>query len=196
MTADMTDKGTYSDEPVYLSVSQGLVSAGDTLSFEGVLDVCELEMAGRRLTLENGISYDVAVTNTGEGLLLTGIARLAADTLCDRCLGPARLELAAEVSCYYLREAASYDEDDEDEDWDIGVIDEVNGRIDIRDAIMGAVLGEMPFVILCSEDCQGLCPHCGANLNEGPCSCASEGAIDPMNPFAVLDKLKYGNAEK
>ena len=35
---------------------------------------------------------------------------------------------------------------------------------------------------LCSEDCKGLCPHCGRDLNDGPCGCKPES----LSPFAVL----------
>ena len=38
---------------------------------------------------------------------------------------------------------------------------------------------------LCSEDCKGLCPTCGKDLNEGPCGCGKE--VDPR--LAVLAKL-------
>jgi uncharacterized protein len=44
---------------------------------------------------------------------------------------------------------------------------------------------------LCEEDCKGLCPTCGADLNEGPCACDSSDDIDPDNPFAVLRNLKF-----
>ena len=40
-------------------------------------------------------------------------------------------------------------------------------------------------IVLCSEDCKGLCPRCGADLNLGPCSCKKE--VDPR--LAVLAKL-------
>jgi uncharacterized protein len=43
---------------------------------------------------------------------------------------------------------------------------------------------------LCSEDCKGLCPSCGKNLNDGPCNCAEE-IIDPR--WELLQKLKTKN---
>ena len=43
----------------------------------------------------------------------------------------------------------------------------------------------MDSKLLCSEDCQGLCPRCGADLNEGPCQCKPE--IDPR--LAVLQQF-------
>lgn len=46
-----------------------------------------------------------------------------------------------------------------------------------------------PLKFLCKEDCQGLCPHCGANLNISPCDCA-EGKAKSSSPFSVLKKLK------
>jgi len=47
----------------------------------------------------------------------------------------------------------------------------------------------MPLQPLCSEDCQGICSHCGADLAETRCDCEDE-KID--SPFAVLAKLKGG----
>ncbi|HOJ14564.1 MAG TPA: DUF177 domain-containing protein [Deltaproteobacteria bacterium] len=44
----------------------------------------------------------------------------------------------------------------------------------------------LPYIYLCSETCKGMCPRCGANLNEGPCLCAKE--VDPR--LEVLGSLK------
>ena len=43
----------------------------------------------------------------------------------------------------------------------------------------------METKFLCSEDCKGLCPRCGKNLNLGPCGCRKE----PDPRFAVLEQL-------
>ncbi|MDD2413569.1 MAG: YceD family protein [Eubacteriaceae bacterium] len=44
-----------------------------------------------------------------------------------------------------------------------------------------------PFRVLCKEDCKGLCPHCGANLNQTDCQCHDEPELDPR--LAALKKL-------
>lgn len=44
-----------------------------------------------------------------------------------------------------------------------------------------------PFKVLCDEDCKGLCPSCGANLNQEQCSCGDESDIDPR--MEALKKL-------
>lgn len=50
---------------------------------------------------------------------------------------------------------------------------------------------EFPFRILCREDCAGLCPRCGKDLNEGSCQCESD-EIDPrLAPLKdILEKMK------
>jgi len=61
------------------------------------------------------------------------------------------------------------------------------------DEFFGEVIAlAMPLQPLCSEDCPGICPHCGADLAETRCECTDE-KID--SPFAVLAKLKGGADE-
>ncbi len=40
------------------------------------------------------------------------------------------------------------------------------------------IILNLPTVLLCREDCKGLCPKCGKNLNDGPCGC-EEDSVDP-----------------
>ena len=172
-------------EPIIISTLSGLEAPGDTISLAGDVDLESFDLGGHTFELADGLHYDVAVTNTGQGMLLTGLVRGLATTPCDRCLAPAQVDIAGEVSCYYLHEAPEVsDEDDED----YGLINASDGTIDIAQAIQGAVAIDLPYVVLCSEDCLGLCPTCGHNLNEGPCDCARKaaGAVDPMSPFAAL----------
>ncbi|MBZ5719799.1 MAG: DUF177 domain-containing protein [Acidobacteriia bacterium] len=48
----------------------------------------------------------------------------------------------------------------------------------LEDAVREQVLLALPLKVLCREDCKGLCPHCGKNLNVEPCSC-TEPIEDP-----------------
>ena len=50
-------------------------------------------------------------------------------------------------------------------------------RLDPDALIAEDLFLEMPARFLCREDCKGLCPSCGADLNEGPCAC--EAPKDP-----------------
>ena len=46
-----------------------------------------------------------------------------------------------------------------------------SGRVDAGELARTALILGMDTKTLCSEDCKGLCPRCGANLNDGPCGC-------------------------
>ena len=50
-----------------------------------------------------------------------------------------------------------------------------------------ALVLELPYRVLCREDCRGLCPKCGKNLNEGPCTCQEGDEV--MNPFSALKAI-------
>ena len=60
-----------------------------------------------------------------------------------------------------------------------------DGEVDVGDLARTAFILGMDTKTLCSEDCKGLCPRCGADLNLGPCSCGKEA--DPR--LAVLARL-------
>lgn len=174
-------------DPIELQVATELESPGDTISRAGHIDVPEFDYAGHAFVLADGLDYDVALTDTGEGVLATGIVRGVATTPCDRCLEPATLDIAGEISCYYLNEPPEADDEDEEE---YGLIS-AEGTVDISPAIQAAVVMDLPFIVLCREDCKGLCPTCGCNLNEQTCDCAQQREVDPMNPFAALASLHF-----
>ena len=58
-------------------------------------------------------------------------------------------------------------------------------EIDLDEILVTNFVLDMETKFLCREDCKGLCPKCGKNLNLGPCGCGKE--IDPR--FAVLEQL-------
>ena len=60
-------------------------------------------------------------------------------------------------------------------------------QIDLGQLVMEELLLALPLRFLCREECLGLCPRCGANRNETPCSCADS---DPTHPFAPLQNFK------
>ena len=43
--------------------------------------------------------------------------------------------------------------------------------VDVTDDIRQEILLSYPVLFICKEECLGLCPGCGKNLNEGPCNC-------------------------
>ena len=79
-----------------------------------------------------------------------------------------------------IRPCASLQNEDSDE-----IVLLEDGQVDAGELAREAFILEMDTKTLCPEDCKGLCPRCGADLNLGPCSCKKD--VDPR--LAVLAKL-------
>ena len=180
---------------VIFALDERLGNPGDTLSVAGHVDQDGYTLGDHAFSLPSGIDYDVALTNAGEGILVTGILKAHVVGVCDRCLEEATFDVAGEVDEYYLFEEPEHVEG-EDDDVEFSLVSE-DHTIDLSDAFLSALVMETPFVVLCREDCKGLCPVCGANLNEEDCGHAAqiEESRRPASPFAALADLKLDEGD-
>ena len=126
-----------------------------------------LELRSRHVEFIEPVHLDIQITNTGDKYLVMGKLTAKTRVECDRCLEQFILPMNIEF----------YHELERDELGD-------ENEIDLTDAIYENLLLEQPIKVLCSEDCKGLCPQCGQNLNAKDCGCDRE-VIDPR-----LVKLK------
>ena len=117
------------------------------------------------------------IRNMAGALTLTGTIKAEMICICDRCsaefqcekLVPLEVKLAADLS----------DEDNPE-------IFALEGNwLDLSDLLETCFILSTETKFLCREDCAGLCPICGKNLDAGPCGCKKE--IDPR--LAVLGQL-------
>lgn len=121
-------------------------------------------------------------------IIVDAVTGIPAKLFCDRCAREFQSEISSKFKMVYLFRS-KYDES-ENEKVDVVYlhpeIDKIDLDKDIRDF---AILG-VPMKMLCSENCKGLCPKCGKNLNDGPCNCI-EVMIDPR--WEPIQKLKTKN---
>ena len=89
---------------------------------------------------------------------------------CDRCLNT--FERTYDVPLEHILVATLEDEENDD----YILLDQY--QLDLADLTMADILLELPYKSLCREDCRGLCPMCGKNLNEGLCGCTRQ-SVDP-----------------
>jgi len=85
---------------------------------------------------------------------------------CRRCLSDAHAAVEDESHIIFAEVS-----DREIDDPDVYLIDPAGRNLDLRPAIREEWLIAQPRFVLCRDNCLGLCPKCGADLNEGPCSC-------------------------
>ncbi|MGI6755606.1 MAG: YceD family protein [Atopobiaceae bacterium] len=181
---------------VVVVLDERLESAGDTIPFSGHLEDTHYSVGEHEFSLPTGIDFDLVLTNAGEGILATGMLRAHVLGECDRCLDPAEFDVAAEVDEYFLFKAPEETVEDEEEGPDYSLVSP-DHTLDLTEALSAALVMETPFVVLCSPDCKGLCPVCGANLNHEDCGHAAQIEQERLasSPFAALKDLDLGSGE-
>lgn len=118
----------------------------------------------------SGVRYELKVDKVSGGALVTGSCAADMSASCGRCLAPVDFVLAAdEIEIFLDLEGAGEE-------------------VDISEDVRTELLLELPMNVICFDDCRGLCPVCGADLNKEDCSCCKE----PSGSLAwgELDQLK------
>ncbi len=177
-----------------LHVPAKLFTPAESLRFEGQMALPGFEAGSSSYAFSDPVCWQVDVTNTGGALLVAGNATGVARTVCARCLEDAAIPLDGTIEGYFLidDEAAEVPEDMDDDEFEF--LPE-NHMVDMEVLVKAALLLEVPLIPLCDEGCRGLCPTCGANLNEGACACQTEDPDEDLeqsdNPFAVLKDYTF-----
>lgn len=159
------------------------------LDLKGVMDApdeqvsfaCELDTS--RLTFPFLLEFTETpnavgtVKNTAGVLTLTGDVRANMRCVCDRCGSVFEREKTGRYSAVLAADMSVED--------DAEVFPITEDGIDPGDVLTTCLILDMDAKCLCREDCRGLCPRCGKNLNDGPCACTK-----PPDPrLAVLEQL-------
>jgi uncharacterized protein len=84
---------------------------------------------------------------------------------CRRCLADAQVEVSEETHVIFSQAG------DREDDPDVFELDPSARELDLRPAVRELWLLHAPGYPLCRDDCKGLCPTCGADLNDGACEC-------------------------
>ena len=104
---------------------------------------------------------------------------------CDRCLKEVIKHFDVRFTAsFYLAGNESQD----------GYYSYNNNSVDLTEAVREDVILNLPNRVLCDDNCKGICPRCGINLNEAQCNCNectdALDSINANNPFAVLKDFK------
>ena len=165
-----------------LNVKPILHAPGQTLPFRFTMDLSDLDFNGV-FPVKEPVEVEGIVRNTADVLDLQLEARTTLDCVCDRCAKDFQTTKTVLFSCLLAQEK----QDEENEE----IVLLEDGEVDAEDLARTAFILEMDTKTLCSEDCKGLCPGCGVNLNLEPCACQKE--VDPR--LAVLAKLLDKNSD-
>ena len=154
------------------------------------LESDRLEGLTKGLTLAGPVQIEAALTGGDRLVNLHARVQATIETVCDMCLAPVSYPLDFELdevlmSAHDVDVLADHGGDRETLETENWIYDDVH--LDLNYLVLNAILIQLPLRHLCRPDCKGLCPHCGANLNEGPCNCENT-EIDPR--WAILAQLQ------
>jgi uncharacterized protein len=139
---------------------------GEPLSGSDPSSIMDLDEPDTRF--EHDVEYELLAQMQGNALLVTGRLSTPATLRCSRCLRVFDLPLRVDHFIFHQ---------------------ELHGEdfVDLTPNMREDIILELPQRALCTDDCKGLCPHCGRDLNKGACRCKpSEADLR----WHALDSLK------
>lgn len=154
------------------NVAQLLKAPVGTMQTVDLDDADELDLEDESVRLTKPLTGHLRMRRTNQGILVDGPIEASVELTCGRCLEPftQSIQFALEEQFYPTIDVVTGISLPQIENELVFPIDQ-NHQLDLREAIRQNLLLALPMQPICKEDCAGLCPQCGKNLNEGPCSC-------------------------
>ncbi len=166
---------------MFIELSELIKNVGSEKAFVGECDVESIPYMGELISFPKPVKVDVNVKNVGGVLCLNGRAECEMLVNCGRCGKPLTENLDFEIEESLLYEGSNVQmTDDED------VIIFSGYRFELDEIVSNYIFMNLPIRYLCKEDCLGVCPKCGKDLNVGDCGCDKQ-EIDPR--LEALKKL-------
>lgn len=163
--------------PLLVNAAELLRRPGSEKLLDLAVPVAELGIVGDERFAEHAeAEVHLRLEALSDGIVVDGELRVPWHGTCRRCLTPTAGVAVSEVHELYQRALTDPD-----------AFEIVGDQLDLHEAVRELVLLDAPTTPLCRPDCAGLCPTCGANLNDGPCGCAAAPVDDR---WSALDQLR------
>ncbi|HEX9704926.1 MAG TPA: DUF177 domain-containing protein [Gemmatimonadales bacterium] len=152
----------------------------------GVLAADDPVLLGTETVLARPVAITGRLQAAGEGRFYWhGRLQAVVAAECRRCLAPVTVPLAVEIGALFSQEPGAAD------DPETYPVERDAGTIDVRGAVREELILALPKYVVCREDCRGLCPRCGKDLNAGPCGCTATATDTRWQALAALkDKFR------
>jgi len=151
------------------------------------------ELAGRgELAVHGAIRAELSALQVNDLVEVEGALSCSVVLPCSRCLQPVAQQLEIPLALTFTRESIGTTAEDEELELSedaIGLIPFEGETIDLRVPLEQELLMALPQHPLCAENCAGLCPVCGADLNRQRCTCTPpvfHGGLATLKGFKVV----------
>ena len=162
-------------KPLIVNVIELLRRPGNAKDVSVTVSSDDLEFGDSRMADED-VSVTVHLESMSNGISVHGSASAAWEGECRRCLDPLRRAFTVDLDELYQAVP---------DNPDAHIIE--NDQIDLLPMVRENLLLAIPVGPLCSDDCPGFCPQCGADLRQGGCGCDQVRTDDR---WAALDALR------
>ncbi len=142
----------------------------------------------RILGLDSRLRVHISIASAGSRYVLDGSLNGQVLVRCDRCLDPYSRGMDFNFRSFIERHPSDTDQSElELSAEDLSVNFAIGDEIDLHDIVREQIYLSLPIKLLCQEECSGLCPFCGTNLNKKKCGCH----LDKGHPeFSKLKNLE------
>lgn len=145
-----------------------------------------LPVLGESLASDHPVAVDLTITRANEKWHVAGSLVYWARFSCSRCLLSSEREHRVVVERdFCVGPDPSQGKKNKAMEDDSTYLE--SGELSVQDLVQEEILLDYPMTPLCSDSCQGLCPHCGTNRNRDRCLCDGKTR---EGPFAKLKELK------
>lgn len=174
-----------------IQISSALKHPGQSFPFSVSGSIEKIDVYGDQINIENPISIEGSIMYTGEDFFVRGNFSANYTAHCGLC----GKEVTNKIECEFNEEFCITEDLSHPDRFTY-----VGNTIDISKMVLDNIYLKLPLKLICNQECQGLCPTCGQNLNVAQCECNNyvqksssldkEAAINKKdNPFAVLENL-------
>ena len=154
----------------------------DDIPEEG-LEIKAVEKVTLKDDLDADVELDLNLRRLAGEVLIRGGAKTNLPLECSRCLKGFLRKLDIRLDLAYSRDSDDLVEGHELTAKEVDAGTFAGDELDLCEIVAEQLVLSVPMKPLCSDECKGICPKCGADLNEKDCGCET-GSIDPR--FQVL----------
>jgi uncharacterized protein len=160
----------------------------DPVPFDFRIRAGEIELDTAGVQIAGDIEVKGQLRKSEAKVDVEGTIRSPLEIECTRCLSPVERELDIAFDVDFVGKEMFPESKEthlESGDLDTDVIE--GNELDLKQVAREQILLNLPETVLCRDECKGICPTCGKDLNDGECKCAAD-EIDPR--WAALKDLK------
>lgn len=162
-------------EKIVIDLTKSLANCGEKIPFCGDFALEDGLLPYPDAKLEK-VSLNFWVTYLNPNVSVCGTITVFVSGSCDRCLEKVSQSFVLNFDQTFFKDSAEE-----------GCYAYFGSKLDVTKAVQDEIVLSVPTLLLCSPNCKGLCPKCGANKNHTDCGCDT----GKENAFSALKNLKF-----